>query len=49
MEKLLTSFGAQYGVKFLRKKKVDFGETNGSFFFEESASQTRALSPVSTV
>ena len=32
MEKLLTSFGAQYGVKFLGKKKVDFGETDGSFF-----------------
>ena len=24
MEKLLTSFGAQYRVKFLGKKKVDF-------------------------
>ena len=32
MEKLLTSFGAQCGVKFLGKKKVDFGETDGSFF-----------------
>ena len=49
MEKLLTSFGAQYGVKFLGKKRLIFGETDGSFFFEESASQTRALSPVSTV
>ena len=48
MEKLLTSFGAQY-LQFLGKKRLIFGETDGSFFFEESASQTRALSPVSTV
>ena len=32
MEKRLTSFGAQYGVKVLGKKKIDFGETDGSFF-----------------
>ena len=49
MEKLLTSFGAQYGVKFLGKKKVDLAKRTVAFFFEESASQTRALSPVSTV
>ena len=50
MEKLLTSFGAQYGVKFLGKQSLIFGETDCScVFFEESASQTRALSPVSTL
>ena len=46
----LTSFGAQYGVKFLGKQSLVFGETDCScVFFEESASQTRALSPVSTL
>ena len=50
MEKLSTSLGARYGVKFLGKTKLDFWR-NGLWllFFEESASQTRALSPVSTV
>ena len=46
----LTSFRAQYGVKFLGKQSLVFGETDCScVFFEESASQTRALSPVSTL
>ena len=41
MEERLTSFGAQYGFKILRKISVIFGETDYSFFFfEESARQT---------
>ena len=33
MEKLLTSFGAQYGVKFLGKQSLIFGETDCSCRF----------------
>ena len=50
MEKFLTFFGPQYGVNVLKKTKLVFWR-NGLcfFFFEESASQTRASSRVSTV
>ena len=45
MEKFFTFFGPQHDVNFLKKTKLVFWR-NG---LEESASQTRALSPVSTV
>ena len=32
MEKRLTSFGAQYGVKCLGKQSLIFGETDGRFY-----------------
>ena len=43
MEKILTSFGAKYVVTFRENKRTV------AFLFEERASQTRALGPVSTV
>ena len=44
MEERLTSFGAQYGFKILKKKSLLFGETDYSIFlfFEDSARQTVA-------
>ena len=50
VEKFLTFFRPQYGVNFLKKTNLVFWR-NGLlfFFFEESASQTRASSRVSTV
>ena len=49
MEKFLTSFGARYGVTFRENKARLLAKRNVAFFFEETASQTRALGPVSTV
>ena len=43
MEKLLTSFGAQYGVKLLGKKSLIFGETDCSFYSLKRARAKREL------
>ena len=43
MEKLLTSFGAQYGVKFLGKTKFDFWRNGRSLLSLKRARAKREL------